>query len=179
MARGGDENQARESDAQQTAALRVYLGFGHALRAVRGTTHTCAGARRAEAARGRGAGRRAPTAAWRPRGAWAVREGQCAVVVGRGLEEGEEGRISYGSPRARRARAKARRAALYTGFLFRCGCLRCASDGVLDAPIVDAAAEALLGFSPRAWRPRTAPVAGASRAPQAYPHGRARQWSQG
>ena len=47
------------------------------------------------------------------------------------------------SPRALLAPAKARRAALYTGFLFRCGCLRCTSDGVLDAPIVDAAAEAL------------------------------------
>ena len=45
---------------------------------------------------------------------------------------------------ARAARAgQARRAALYTGFLFRCGCLRCTSNKVLDAPIVDAAAGAL------------------------------------
>ena len=70
-------------------------------------------------------------------------EGQLSVVLGRDLKEGEEVRISYFAPRALLAPAKARRAALYTGFLFRCGCLRCASDGVLDAPIVDAAAEAL------------------------------------
>ena len=70
-------------------------------------------------------------------------QGQLSVVLGRDLKEGAEVRISYLSPRALLAPAKARRAALYTGFLFRCGCLRCASDGVLDAPIVDAAAEAL------------------------------------
>ena len=52
-------------------------------------------------------------------------------------------RISYLAPRVLMAPAKARRAALYTGFLFRCGCLRCTTDNVLDAPIVDAAAEAL------------------------------------
>ena len=55
-------------------------------------------------------------------------------------------RISYLSPRALLAPAKARRAALHTGFLFRCGCLRCTSNKVLDAPIVDAAAEALTKF---------------------------------
>ena len=70
-------------------------------------------------------------------------QGQLSVVLGRDLEEGEEVRISYLSPRALLAPAKARRAALHTGFLFRCGCLRCTSDVVLDAPVVDAAAEAL------------------------------------
>jgi hypothetical protein len=70
-------------------------------------------------------------------------QGQLSVVLGCDLAQGEEVRISYLAPRALLAPAKARRAALYTGFLFRCGCLRCASDGVLDAPIVDAAAEAL------------------------------------
>jgi hypothetical protein len=70
-------------------------------------------------------------------------EGQLSVVLGRDLKEGDEVRISYLAPRVLMAPAKARRAALYTGFLFRCGCARCTSDGVLDAPIVDAAAEAL------------------------------------
>ena len=70
-------------------------------------------------------------------------QGQLSVVLGRDLEEGEEVRISYLSPRALLAPAKARRAALHTGFLFHCGCLRCTTDNVLDAPVVDAAAEAL------------------------------------
>ncbi len=70
-------------------------------------------------------------------------QGQLSVVLGCDLEKGDEVRISYLSPRALLAPAKARRAALYTGFLFRCGCLRCTSNKVLDAPIVDAAAEAL------------------------------------
>ncbi len=70
-------------------------------------------------------------------------QGQLSVVLGRDLEKGEEVRISYLSPRVLMAPAKARRAALSTGFRFRCGCLRCTSDRVLDAPIVDAAAEAL------------------------------------
>ena len=70
-------------------------------------------------------------------------QGQLSVVLGCDLKKGEEVRISYLSPRALLAPSKARRAALYTGFLFRCGCLRCTSDAVLDAPSVDAAAEAL------------------------------------
>ena len=70
-------------------------------------------------------------------------QGQLSVVLGRDLKEGAEVRISYLSPRALLAPAKARRAALHTGFLFRCGCLRCTTDNVLDAPVVDAAAEAL------------------------------------
>ncbi len=70
-------------------------------------------------------------------------QGQLSVVLGCDLEEGEEVRISYLSPRALLAPAKARRAALSAGFLFRCGCLRCTSNEILDAPIVDAAAEAL------------------------------------
>ena len=70
-------------------------------------------------------------------------QGQLSVVLGRDLEQCDEVRISYLSPRALLAPAKARRAALYTGFRFRCSCLRCTSDVVLDAPIVDAAAEAL------------------------------------
>ena len=70
-------------------------------------------------------------------------QGQLSVVLGRDLKEGAEVRISYLSPRALLAPAKARRAALHTGFLFRCGCLRCTTDNVLDAPVVDGAAEAL------------------------------------
>ena len=70
-------------------------------------------------------------------------QGQLSVVLGRDLEEGDEVRISYLSPRALLAPAKARRAALHTSFLFRCGCLRCTTDAVLDASMVDAAAEAL------------------------------------
>ena len=70
-------------------------------------------------------------------------QGQLSVVLGCDLKQGEEVRISYLSPRALLAPAKARRAALHTGFLFRCGCLRCTSNEILDAPIVDAAAEAL------------------------------------
>jgi hypothetical protein len=68
---------------------------------------------------------------------------QLSVVLGRDLEQGEQVRISYLAPRVLMAPSKARRAALYTGFRFRCGCLRCTTDNVLDAPVVDAAAEAL------------------------------------
>ena len=70
-------------------------------------------------------------------------QGQLSVVLGCDLEQGDEVRISYLSPRALLAPAKARRAALCTGFLFRCACVRCTSNKVLDAPVVDAAAEAL------------------------------------
>ena len=70
-------------------------------------------------------------------------QGQLSVVLGCDLEEGEEVRISYLVPRVLMAPAKARRAALSTGFLFRCACVRCTSNEILDAPIVDAAAEAL------------------------------------
>ena len=70
-------------------------------------------------------------------------QGQLSVVLGRDLKEGTEVRISYLAPRALLAPAKARRAALHAGFLFRCGCARCTSDAVLDASMVDAAAEAL------------------------------------
>ena len=70
-------------------------------------------------------------------------QGELSVVLGRDLKQGEEVRISYLAPRALLAPAKARRAALHTGFLFHCGCLRCTTDNVLDAPVVDAAAEAL------------------------------------
>ena len=70
-------------------------------------------------------------------------QGQLSVVLGCDLKKGDEVRISYLSPRALLAPAKARRAALYTGFLFRCGCARCTSNEILDAPVVDAAAEAL------------------------------------
>ena len=70
-------------------------------------------------------------------------QGQLSVVLGCDLEEGDEVRISYLAPRALLAPAKARRAALSTGFLFRCACVRCTSNEILDAPVVDAAAEAL------------------------------------
>ena len=70
-------------------------------------------------------------------------QGQLSVVLGRDLEGGRRGAHLLLRRACCSRQPKARRAALYTGFLFRCGCLRCASDGVLDAPIVDAAAEAL------------------------------------
>jgi len=70
-------------------------------------------------------------------------QGQLSVVLGCDLKKGEEVRISYLAPRALLAPSKARHAALHTGFLFRCGCARCTSDVVLDASMVDAAAEAL------------------------------------
>jgi len=70
-------------------------------------------------------------------------DGELSVVLGRDMKEGAEVRISYLSPRALLAPSKARRAALHTGFLFRCACVRCTSNEILDAPVVDAAAEAL------------------------------------